>query len=62
MAQRAPHMLIICGPTGVGKSDFAERIAQVIPAEIINMDVGQFYKFHAHAQELCPVLQQVPRE
>lgn len=37
------HMLIIFGPTGVGKSELAERIAQNIPAEIINMDMGQFY-------------------
>ncbi len=35
--------LIICGPTGVGKSDIAERIADQIPAEIVNIDVGQFY-------------------
>jgi tRNA dimethylallyltransferase len=37
------HILIIFGPTGVGKSDFAERIAGSIPAEIINMDMGQLY-------------------
>src|SRR5438105_3757180 len=37
------HMLIIFGPTGVGKSDLAERIARNMPAEIINMDMGQFY-------------------
>lgn len=36
-------MLIIYGPTGVGKSDFALSIAKHIPAEIINMDVGQLY-------------------
>ncbi len=36
-------MLIISGPTAVGKTDFAYQIAQHIPAEIINMDVGQFY-------------------
>lgn len=38
-----PHMLIIFGPTGVGKSDLAEQIANHIPSEIINMDVGQLY-------------------
>lgn len=37
------HMLIIFGSTGVGKSDFAEQLAQQMAAEIINMDVGQFY-------------------
>lgn len=36
-------MLIIFGPTGVGKTDLALNIAQYIPAEIVNMDVGQFY-------------------
>lgn len=38
-----PFMLIIYGPTGVGKTDLAMTIANQIPAEIINMDVGQFY-------------------
>jgi tRNA dimethylallyltransferase len=38
-----PFMLVIYGPTGVGKTDFALAIAEHIPAEIINMDVGQFY-------------------
>lgn len=36
-------MIIICGPTGVGKSDFAELLAQQASGEIINMDLGQFY-------------------
>lgn len=40
---KMPFMLVIYGPTGVGKTDFALAIAQAIPAEIINMDVGQFY-------------------
>lgn len=38
-----PFMLIIYGPTGVGKTDMALAIAEQIPAEIINMDMGQFY-------------------
>jgi tRNA dimethylallyltransferase len=38
-----PRMLIIYGPTAVGKTDLALALAQAIPAEIINMDVGQFY-------------------
>jgi len=37
-------MLIIYGPTGVGKTDLALAIAERVPAEIINMDVGQFYE------------------
>ena len=36
-------MYIIYGPTGVGKSDLALELAQHMSAEIINMDVGQFY-------------------
>lgn len=36
-------MLIIAGPTGVGKSDFAETLARLIPAEIVNIDMGQCY-------------------
>ena len=38
-----PFMLIIYGPTGVGKTDLSLEIAENLPAEIINMDVGQFY-------------------
>lgn len=35
--------LIITGPTGVGKSDLAIKLAEAINGEIINGDVGQFY-------------------
>lgn len=35
--------LILYGPTAVGKTDISLGIAQEIDAEIINMDVGQFY-------------------
>jgi tRNA dimethylallyltransferase len=35
--------IIIMGPTGVGKSDFAETLARTIDGEIINCDLGQFY-------------------
>jgi len=35
--------LIIFGPTGAGKTDLALRIAEHTPAEIVNMNVGQFY-------------------
>jgi len=37
-------MFIIFGPTGAGKTNLAMRIAEHIPVEIVNMDVGQFYK------------------
>ena len=36
-------MIIVFGPTGVGKTDFSLRLAQNIPSEIINMDMGSFY-------------------
>lgn len=40
---KQPYMLIIAGPTGVGKSDFAEKIAASLSAEIVNADMGQCY-------------------
>jgi tRNA dimethylallyltransferase len=36
--------LIISGPTASGKTDLSLKIAQHLPCEIINADVGQFYK------------------
>lgn len=36
-------IFIIAGPTGVGKSDFAELLAERIDGEIINADQGQLY-------------------
>jgi len=36
-------IIIIFGPTAVGKSSFAESIACKIPSQIINCDIGQFY-------------------
>ncbi len=36
-------MIIIFGPTGVGKTDLAEQLAAQLPSEIINADLGQFY-------------------
>ena len=38
-----PSVIIVYGPTGVGKTDFALKIAECLPVEIINMDVGQLY-------------------
>jgi tRNA dimethylallyltransferase len=35
---------IIIGPTGVGKSDLAIKIAQKVDGEVVNMDMGQLYK------------------
>lgn len=36
-------VLVVYGPTGVGKTLFSLLVAERIPAEIINMDVGQLY-------------------
>ncbi len=36
-------VVIIYGPTGVGKTDFAIDLAHKVSGEIINMDVGQLY-------------------
>jgi tRNA dimethylallyltransferase len=36
-------IIILFGPTGVGKTDVANKIAQQIPVEIINLDMGQLY-------------------
>ncbi len=41
--QKKPFVLIIFGPTGVGKTDLSLEIARHIDAEIINGDTGQFY-------------------
>jgi tRNA dimethylallyltransferase len=35
--------LFIYGPTASGKTEFAEKIASLIPAEIVNMDSAQMY-------------------
>jgi tRNA dimethylallyltransferase len=36
-------IILIYGPTAVGKTDFAELVAQGIPSEIVNIDMGQCY-------------------
>ncbi len=37
------RIIIIYGPTAVGKTDFADQLAAHLPIEIINADLGQFY-------------------
>lgn len=37
-------LIIIYGPTGVGKTDYALSLGQDIKIEVINGDVGQFYE------------------
>lgn len=36
-------LLIIYGPTAVGKTGLADLVAEIVPSEIINADLGQFY-------------------
>ncbi len=36
-------IIFVYGPTAVGKSDYALALAQDLPIEIVNCDVGQFY-------------------
>ena len=38
------HILLISGATATGKSSFAINIAQQVGGEIINADIGSFYK------------------
>lgn len=38
------RLIVITGSTGVGKTAFAENLIHYFPIEIINCDVGQFYK------------------
>jgi tRNA dimethylallyltransferase len=38
------EVLIITGPTGVGKTDFVDKVANCLPTEIVNLDLGQFYE------------------
>jgi tRNA dimethylallyltransferase len=38
-----PHVIIVTGPTASGKTNFAEQLAHVLPIEMVNADVGQFY-------------------
>ena len=40
----APLALVLTGPTGSGKSDWAWRLAQELPVEIISVDSAQVYR------------------
>ncbi len=42
--QRKPAVVIICGPTGVGKTSFAIRLAQRFGGRIIGADSMQIYR------------------
>jgi len=39
-----PRVLVIAGPTGAGKSDYALQLAQRLPVEIISVDSAQVYR------------------
>ena len=41
--KKQKFFIVLYGPTAVGKTDLSLAIAQQLSAEIINMDVGQFY-------------------
>ena len=41
MSGPQPHALVIAGPTGSGKSAWAERLAQHLPIEILSVDSAQ---------------------
>ena len=38
------RVLVLMGPTGSGKSDFAMRLAQELPLEIVSVDSAQVYR------------------
>jgi len=40
---RQKFVILVFGPTGVGKSGFAEKLASTINSQIVNCDIGQFY-------------------
>lgn len=39
-----PPLAVITGPTGVGKTDFALRLAREFPVEIVSVDSAQVYR------------------
>lgn len=42
--KKKPKIIVICGPTATGKSDYAVKIAKEIGGEIISADSRQVYK------------------
>ena len=40
-----PKLVIVLGPTGVGKSELALELAQAIDAEIVSADSQQVYRY-----------------
>lgn len=44
MNKSNPHIIVVCGPTATGKSDYAVTLAKKIGGEIISADSRQVYK------------------
>lgn len=44
MKNSKPKIIVVCGPTSTGKSDYAVELAQKIGGEIISADSRQIYK------------------
>ncbi|MFA6463766.1 MAG: tRNA (adenosine(37)-N6)-dimethylallyltransferase MiaA [Candidatus Paceibacterota bacterium] len=44
MKNKKPEIIVICGPTATGKSDYAVKLAKKIGGEIISADSRQVYK------------------
>lgn len=45
MTEMKPNIVVICGPTGIGKTSVAIEAASVFGGEIINADSMQIYKY-----------------
>ncbi|MEI6126623.1 MAG: isopentenyl transferase family protein, partial [Pseudomonadota bacterium] len=43
-SREKPKILVIQGPTGIGKTAIALRLSRHFPVEIINADSMQFYR------------------
>ena len=39
-----PHIVVVCGPTSTGKSDYAVSLAKKINGEVISADSRQVYR------------------
>src|SRR5258708_39218393 len=45
MGKNGRKLLVICGPTGVGKTDLALRLARIFNGELLSSDSRQVYKY-----------------
>ncbi len=44
MVNRLPPLVVITGPTGVGKTEVATRLARLLPIEVVSADSRQVYR------------------